>query len=117
MDAADARVVLVTAPDVESARTLARTLVDERLVACGNIVPTVASVYRWQGGVQEETEALLILKTSRARLGQLRARVVELHPYEVPEVLALGIDDGHQAYLDWLGDCLVPGGRHDGTEA
>lgn len=117
MDAAEARVVLVTTPDAGTARELARTLVDERLIACGNIVPAVTSVYRWQGMVQEEAEALLILKTSRARLDALRARVVELHPYDVPEVLALGIDGGHQAYLDWLGDCLVPGGRHDGTEA
>jgi len=114
MDARDARVVLVTAPDVAVARALARALVDERLAACGNIVPGVTSIFRWQGAVQEEAEALLVLKTSAERMDALRARVVELHPYEVPEVLALAVDAGNQPYLDWINGCLTAG-RSDGT--
>jgi periplasmic divalent cation tolerance protein len=116
VDAADARVVLVTAPTADVARSLARALVAERHAACGNIVPGLISIFRWQGAVQEETEALLILKTSADRLPALSARVVELHPYEVPEVLALRVDAGHQPYLDWLGACLTdvaPGGEAD----
>ena len=117
MRAADARVVLVTTPDAAVARSLARALVEERLAACGNVVPAIVSIFRWQGSVHEETEALLILKTSSARVAELCARVVELHPYDVPEVLSLGVDDGHTEYLDWLGECIAPGGRSNGTEA
>ena len=109
--------LFVTTPDAAVARSLARALVEERLAACGNIVPAIASVFRWQGTVQEETEALLILKTSSARVAELCARVVELHPYDVPEVLSLGVDDGHGEYLDWLGECIAPGGRSNGTQA
>lgn len=100
----DALVVLVTAPSPEKAAELARALVEERLAACGNVVPGLRSIYRWQGAVQEETEALLLLKTTRARLDALRARVVALHPYEVPEVLALPVEAGHAPYLAWIAD-------------
>ena len=115
MDAADARVVLVAAPDAETARSIARTLVEERLAACGNVVSGVTSVYRWKGAVQEDAEALLVLKTSRQTMERLSARVIELHPYEVPEVLALDVAYGSAAYLEWLGDCLAPAGGSDGT--
>ena len=113
MDARAARVVLVTAPDVETARSIARSLVDERLAACGSIVPAITSIFRWQGAVQEEAESLLVLKTSADRVPALSARVTELHPYDVPEVLALSVDAGLQPYLDWLGACLAPGGEAD----
>ena len=106
MDAGSARVVLVTTPDDDSARAIARTLVEERLAACGNIVPGLTSIYRWQGAVEQAGETLLILKTSDDRLAAMSERVIELHPYDVPEVLALRIDAGHQPYLDWLGTGL-----------
>ena len=115
MRAPEVRVVLVSTPDVDTARLLARTLVEERLAACGNIVPGLVSVYRWQGSLHEDAEALLVLKTSAERIAELTARVTELHPYDVPEVLALGIEQGNRPYLDWLGECLSPGGRTDGT--
>ena len=113
MEARDARVVLVTTPDVATARAIARTLVEERHAACGNVVPGITSIFRWQGAVQEESEALLVLKTSAERVERLSARVTELHPYDVPEVLALAIDNGSRPYLDWLGACLAPGGEDD----
>ena len=113
MDARDARVVLVTTPNLASALAIARTLVEERHAACGNVVPAITSVFRWQGALHEESEALLVLKTSGDRVAALSARVSELHPYEVPEVLALRIDAGHQPYLDWLGSCLAPGEEAD----
>lgn len=98
----DLRTVLITAPDAATAETLARTLVEERLVACANLVPGVVSIYRWQGEVERAEEILLVLKTVAARTEELRERAVELHPYEVPEVLVLPVEGGHGAYLDWV---------------
>ena len=94
-------VVYVTAPPHE-APDLARALVDERLAACVNIVRSVRSIYRWRGEVCDDEEALLVIKTRAARLRALRARVAELHSYDIPEVLALPIEGGHPAYLAWL---------------
>ena len=98
----DALVVLVTAPSPEVAAALARTLVEERLAACGNVLSEVRSIYRWEGQVREDAEALLVLKTTRARLEALRDRVLALHPYDVPEVLALPVEAGSPDYLAWL---------------
>ncbi len=98
----DALVVLVTTPTPERAAEIARAVVEERLAACGNVVPGVRSVYRWEGRVQEEAEALLVLKTTRARFEALRDRLLALHPYGVPEVLALPVEAGSQRYLDWI---------------
>jgi periplasmic divalent cation tolerance protein len=100
---ADATVVVfVTAPTAEKAAELARTLVEEKLAACGNVVPGIRSIYRWEGKVQEDAEALLILKAPRKRLQELSDRVVQLHPYELPEVIALPIEGGNWKYLDWI---------------
>ena len=100
----DAVVVLVTTPTPERAAELARTLVEERLAACGNVVPGLRSIYRWEGKVQDEAEALLVLKTTRARFEALRDRVLALHPYEVPEVIALPVEAGSARYLAWIAD-------------
>jgi periplasmic divalent cation tolerance protein len=97
-----ALLVLVTVPTAEKAVELARTLVTERLAACGNVVPGLRSIYRWDGAVQDEREALLLLKTTAGRFEQLRDRVLALHPYQVPEVVALPIEAGSRAYLDWI---------------
>lgn len=102
----DALVVLVTVPNAETADTLAEALVGERLAACVNVLPAMRSVYRWKGAVEREREQLCIVKTTRDAFERLRARVVELHPYEVPEVIALPIERGHPAYLDWLTDSV-----------
>jgi periplasmic divalent cation tolerance protein len=98
----DAIVVLVTAPGADEAARIARAVVEERLAACGNVVPGLRSIYRWQGAVQEDAEALLVLKTTRDRFEALRARVLALHPYEVPEVIALPIEAGSAPYLAWI---------------
>lgn len=95
-------VVLVTAPDEEKAAGLARTLVEEGLIACANLVPKVRSIYRWEGKVCDEPEVLLVMKTRAERFEALRSRVTALHPYSVPEVLKLEVDAGHQPYLDWV---------------
>jgi periplasmic divalent cation tolerance protein len=94
--------VLVTAPDAEKAAELGRALVEEKLVACVNVVPGVRSIYRWEGRVEDASEALLVMKTPQFRMKELVDRVVELHPYDVPEVMALSVADGHGPYLDWV---------------
>jgi periplasmic divalent cation tolerance protein len=98
----DALVVLVTTPTPERAAEIARAVVEERLAACGNVVPGLRSIYRWEGKLQDDSEALLVLKTTRARFDALRDRVLALHPYEVPEVIALPIEAGSAKYLAWI---------------
>ncbi|HTT71581.1 MAG TPA: divalent-cation tolerance protein CutA [Anaeromyxobacteraceae bacterium] len=98
----DAVVVLVTTPTAEKAAEIARALVVEKLVACGNVLPAVRSIYAWQGEVHDEPEALLVLKAPRQRLEELSDRILALHPYEVPEVVALPIVGGSERYLDWI---------------
>ncbi len=98
----EAIVVLVTAPTPQRAAELARAVVGERLAACGNVLPGMRSVYRWEGEVKEDEEALLLLKTSRARFDALRDRLLALHPYDVPEVIALPVEAGSAAYLGWI---------------
>jgi periplasmic divalent cation tolerance protein len=102
-----AQVVLVTFPDRERALACARALVDEQLAACVNVVGEVRSIYRWQGAVHDDAEILCVIKTTAERFEALRARVVALHPYEVPEVIALPVTAGHQPYLDWLSHGVV----------
>lgn len=99
---ADVLLVLVTAPDAEVAAGLARALVEARLAACGNVVPGLRSIYRWEGKVCDEPEALLVLKTTRDRFEALRDEVLRRHPYQVPEVVALPVQAGSAAYLDWV---------------
>ncbi len=94
--------VLSTFPDAEKAAEVARVLVDEQLAACVNLVPAIRSIYRWQGAVHDDAEALAIIKTTAERYPALAARLAALHPYEVPEILALPLADGHPPYLAWL---------------
>ncbi len=95
-------VVLVTAPDTDTAVQLGRALVEDRLAACANILPGVRSIYRWDDAVQDDAEVLLVIKTTAAAQSQLTARVLELHPYDTPEVIALPIVAGADTYLSWL---------------
>lgn len=97
-----AAVVLVTVPDLETGRRLARGLLEERLAACVNLVPGVTSLYRWKGALEEAGELLLVIKTLRARVGALEARVRALHPYTVAEFVVLEPAHVSAPYLDWL---------------
>ena len=96
------QVVLVTAPDAEAGARIGRALVVEGLAACANLVPGVRSIYRWQGAVHDDPEVLLILKTRAALSAALAERVRALHPYELPEVIALPVTGGSEAYLAWV---------------
>lgn len=101
--------VLVTVPDGEFGARLAQAVVNDRLAACGNVIPGLSSVYRWKGEVHQEQESLVLFKTRTSVLGALERRVVELHPYEVPEFLALPVTDGHLPYLEWvMGEVVEP---------
>lgn len=110
--------VLMTAPGAESAEAVTRALVEEGLVACGNIVPGAVSVYRWKGEVHRDDEALVILKTTRRLLPRVLERAADLHPYEVPELLAHEVADGAPAYLKWVREeCGAAHGRSTAGEA
>jgi periplasmic divalent cation tolerance protein len=97
-------IVLTTLPGDFEIRTFARTLVEERLAACVNLLPPMESVYRWEGQVEQETERQVIIKTSRDRVVPLWDRIRELHPYETPEFVVLSIQDGSDGYLRWIGE-------------
>jgi periplasmic divalent cation tolerance protein len=99
----DAIVVFCTCPDEASAERIGATLVEEYLAACVNRIPGITSTYRWKDEVQRDTEILLVVKTTRERFEALRKRIVELHPYELPEVIAVDIALGHAPYLAWIG--------------
>ncbi|GAB3729748.1 divalent-cation tolerance protein CutA [Luteimonas pelagia] len=93
-----------TCPDTASADAIARALVEERLAACVNQLPGLRSVYRWEGRVECDDEVLLVAKTTSDRLEALTARVQALHPYELPEVIAVEVAGGLAAYLDWVAE-------------
>jgi periplasmic divalent cation tolerance protein len=102
------RLVLVTAPDVKTARQLARKALRARLIACANLVPKIESHYRWRGKVERGTEVLLIMKTTAARVVELEKLILAAHPYDTPELLVLALDQGTPRYLDWLDqNCTV----------
>lgn len=97
-----ALLAFVTCPTPDVAAKIAKTLVEERLAACGNLVPGLRSIYAWDGKVCDEAEVLLLIKTTDERFERMQARVVELHPYEVPEVIAVKIEAGLPSYLQWV---------------
>ncbi len=102
LSSAAVRVVLSTAPSPEVARELARVLVDERLAACVNVLPTITSIYSWRGERCEDSEALLLIKTALPKLEALSSRLRELHSYDVPEFIALTPQSVEGTYLAWL---------------
>jgi periplasmic divalent cation tolerance protein len=97
-------VAFTTAPSAEDGRRIARALVESRLVACGTVIPGGVSVYRWRGVVEEQDEVLVVLKTTAERWPDLVAALPGLHPYEVPELIALPVVRGHGPYLRWVSD-------------
>lgn len=108
-DGGNVRLALVTGPDADTMADLGRRLVEARLCACVNVVPSLTSIYRWEGAVEEDDEALAILKTTEGRLGSLEARVKEVHPYEEPEFLVFEVDAGASSYLGWVAESVADG--------
>ena len=117
MRASQASIVLSTAAAEEQARSIARRLVDERLAACVNIVGPMRSVYRWRDAIEEDTEFLLLIKTRAPLVARVERRVIELHSYEVPEVLAIVPAGGSAGYLAWLMESTAAGSRVAGSAA
>jgi len=96
------RLVFVTLPDEPTAVAMTRSLVEEQLVACGNVISGVRSIYRWQGEVCEDTEVLVLFKTTKEGFLAAKDRIVALHPYDCPEVLGVSVEAGHEDYLSWV---------------
>lgn len=112
----DVRILFVTAPP-DRAHPLAHALVESGLAACVNVVPGLRSVYRWKDAIEDDPESLLILKTAADRAEALAAKVVELHPAEVPEVLSMPLEGGYGPYIDWVvASTRPPAPPEDGTE-
>jgi len=105
--AEEAVVVFTTFPDQETARRIVRALVEERLIACGNLVPGVESIYRWRGEIETSGETLAILKTEIGQYSAMEQRLRNLHPYDVPECIMLRVRDGSPDYLRWITESLV----------
>lgn len=108
----DKKIALTTCGSAAAER-LARALVERRLAACVNIVAGVRSIYRWKGAVEADDERLLVIKTTAGALPALEAAIAELHPYDLPEFVVLGIESGSAAYLGWIAESVV--GAADGA--
>ena len=95
-------IVFTTWPDADTARAAARQLVEERLIACANLLPGVESIYSWKGAIETGSEVLVLMKSAIGRYCELESRIRALHPYEVPEIVCLRAEDGLPAYLQWV---------------
>ena len=98
--------VLCTINDYEKAKEIANILLEGGLIACSNIIPNITSIYRWEGEVCEDSEYLILMKTKSSCFAKLRAEIVKLHPYEVPEIISVNIEDGLDTYLKWISDSV-----------
>ena len=94
--------ILTNTPDEATAHAIARTLVEQRLAACVNVLPAVRSVYQWQGTLEEAVEVTLLIKSTRSRYTEMEAAIKAAHPYDVPEIIALPVSDGLPTYLQWV---------------
>lgn len=102
------RLVLITAPSERVAAEIGRALVEERLLACANLIPGLRSIYRWEGQICDEAEVLLLGKTTAEKLPALTARLPALHPYQTPELLAVSVESGLEPYLQWVRASVQP---------
>ena len=102
----DKRVILSTAGSEGEARKVAHHLMEHQLAACVNILPGIESIYRWRGKVESAREWLLLIKTTAEKFPAVRDAIREVHSYELPECIAIAIEDGSEEYLQWIGDCV-----------
>jgi periplasmic divalent cation tolerance protein len=115
-EGADYIVVLSTVPSVDEARRIAHEVVIDRLAACVNLVTGIVSVYEWENEVREEPEVLLVMKTRGTLARRLTEKIIEIHPYDTPEVVALPVTDGSRAYFDWIESVTVSGETREESE-
>ena|SRR5215211_710229 len=104
----DVLLVISTFPEAEGAARIAEQLVTERLVACANILPSARSIYRWKGKMESAAETIVLFKTTRARFAEVKTKLNQLHPYDVPEIIAFPASDGLPAYLAWVEESCAP---------
>jgi periplasmic divalent cation tolerance protein len=104
----DKRIVLSTAGSEDEARKIAHHLVEHHLAACVNLVPQIESIYRWQGKIESSQEWLLVIKTTAEKFPAVRDAIRELHSYELPECIAISVEDGSADYLEWIAGSLQP---------
>lgn len=100
--------VYVTTPQIDLARQLAREAISHKLAACANILPQMESLYEWEGQVQKDNECVLILKTTEAHFPELQKKILQMHSYDCPCIIALPIQAGHKAFLDWIDNTFKP---------
>jgi len=100
------QICLCTCPDEATAQNLATSLVEEKLAACVNILPKVLSVYSWQGTIQQDQECLLLIKSNKQTFAAIQEHILARHPYELPEIIAVPIEDGLKPYLQWIDDVM-----------
>jgi periplasmic divalent cation tolerance protein len=100
--------VLCTFPDADTAASVTRTLVEEKLVACGNIIPGVRSIYFWEGKMEDTSEVLVLFKTASSAYARLEKRLLKLHSYDMPEILAFEAGGAAKAYAAWVADAVRP---------
>jgi periplasmic divalent cation tolerance protein len=105
--AEESLLVLSTFPDTETARRIGRTLVEEKFAACVNILPQIESIFRWNGAIETSAEILVLIKSTTWKYQVLEARIRELHPYEVPEIISVRIDSGNTDYLRWIEQSVI----------
>jgi periplasmic divalent cation tolerance protein len=108
METAETLLALSTFPDEETARGIVRQLVESNLVACGNIIPQVESIYRWQGKVESSREAIAFFKLPSARYQAFEQRLRALHPYDLPEIICVNVSHGLPEYLRWVAESCAP---------
>jgi uncharacterized protein involved in tolerance to divalent cations len=110
MNEKEVKMVICTFPNMGKARQIGTALVQMQLVACVNLIPGIQSVYRWEGKVEEQEEVMAFFKTSAARYGELEQKVIEMHPYELPELVVVDLAGGLPAYLQWVLSLTQPAG-------
>ncbi|MEI8377894.1 MAG: divalent-cation tolerance protein CutA [bacterium] len=96
------KIILSTTPNIDKAKTIAKALVETKLAACINIVPKVISIYEWENAIQNDEEAMMIIKTSDEMAEKAKNKILELHAYTLPEVIFIDINDGNKDYIDWV---------------
>lgn len=101
------QLILCTCPDKISAQKIAQALITKKLAACVNMIPNITSIYEWEGKVVEETEVLLLIKTKQNLFTQLSDEITHIHPYDIPEVIALDIAQGNPDYMHWLNQLTI----------